>query len=71
MRRAAMEQTQEKHSDSHVLESPAWLLGIRFAQILLSLICFGLGAGVVHDAYLDELGLNVAMVCKASSFFRL
>ncbi|UNI23052.1 hypothetical protein JDV02_008895 [Purpureocillium takamizusanense] len=45
----------------HVLKTPAWVFAVRIAQVLGSLIVLGLSASIIHDLYLDELGLAIAV----------
>ncbi|KAK5992434.1 hypothetical protein PT974_05838 [Cladobotryum mycophilum] len=56
-----MQQPQEKPADDHILASPTWLLIVRILQSLLSLIILALAAALMHDAYLDEEGLALAI----------
>lgn len=46
----------------HVVATPIWMLAIRVAQFLLALIIVGLSGALMHDAYLDEEGLALAIV---------
>ncbi|KAK2595642.1 hypothetical protein QQS21_006613 [Conoideocrella luteorostrata] len=55
-----MENTTEKQTTSHVLDTPIWITIIRGFQFLLSLVILGLAARLMHDLYLDEFGLSVA-----------
>lgn len=48
----------------HVLKTPIWILVVRGFQFLFSLIIVGLVGTLIHDAYLDEEGLALAMVCS-------
>ncbi|KAM4068046.1 membrane-associating domain-containing protein [Hirsutella rhossiliensis] len=65
----AMEQQPPSQQQQHqgyqghrdILSTPVWLLAIRIAQAVLSVVILGLAASVVHDAYLDELGLAIAI----------
>ncbi|KAF4963651.1 hypothetical protein FSARC_8356 [Fusarium sarcochroum] len=56
-----MEQPQEKPEANHVLKTPLWIIIIRGFQFLVSLIIVGLCARMIHDAYLDEQGLSLAI----------
>ncbi|KAM5375374.1 hypothetical protein ACJZ2D_005935 [Fusarium nematophilum] len=56
-----MEQTREKTGDDHVLETPLYITIIRGFQVLVSLIILALCARLMHDAYLDEEGLSLAI----------
>ncbi|KJZ73706.1 hypothetical protein HIM_06824 [Hirsutella minnesotensis 3608] len=47
-------------SDRQILRTPIWILGLRIAQVVLSIIVLALAATAMRDAYLDELGLVVA-----------
>jgi hypothetical protein len=52
----------EKPSGDHILVSPLWLLIVRGAQFAFSLICLALSGNIMGIFYLDEFGLNVAVV---------
>jgi hypothetical protein len=52
----------EKPSGNHILVSPLWLLIVRGFQFGLALVCLALAGSLISDAYLDEEGLNVAVV---------
>ncbi|KAJ4266043.1 hypothetical protein NW762_004016 [Fusarium torreyae] len=56
-----MEQPQEKREANHVLKTPLWIIIIRGFQFLVSLIIVGLCGRMMHDAYLDEQGLSLAI----------
>jgi hypothetical protein len=47
---------------SPIVASPTWLLAIRGAQFVLAVIILGLSASAIHDAYIDEEGLSLAIV---------
>lgn len=59
-----MEQHTEKPADLHVLQTPLWITIIRGLQFLLALIILALAGRLIHDAYLDEEGLALAVVCS-------
>jgi hypothetical protein len=44
----------------HILASPLWVLILRGAQFVVSIIVLGLAGRLISDAYLDEWGLAVA-----------
>jgi hypothetical protein len=46
----------------HVLKTPIWVLVVRGFQIFISLVIVGLAGRLMHDAYLDEEGLALAVV---------
>lgn len=53
--------TSSRRAD--ILETPIWVLAVRIAQIVVSLIVLGLCAALITDAggsYLDEINLGVA-----------
>ncbi|KAF2825044.1 hypothetical protein CC86DRAFT_371497 [Ophiobolus disseminans] len=45
----------------HVVASPTWLFVVRIFQSILSFIILVLAADLIHDAYIDELGLALAI----------
>lgn len=47
---------------AHIIVTPIWVLVIRVFQFLLALIILGLSANLIHQAYLDEFGLALAIV---------
>jgi hypothetical protein len=53
---------EKSYSDDHVLKTPIWITVIRGFQFLVSLIIVGLAGRLMHDAYLDEQGLALAIV---------
>ena len=53
---------KEHSSGGHVLKTPIWVVVIRGFQILISLVIAGLAARLMHDAYIDEEGLAMAIV---------
>ncbi|KAG9254844.1 G-protein coupled receptor protein [Emericellopsis atlantica] len=57
--------TEHEHTEdgahAHVLKTPLWMLVIRGFQILISLIIVALAGRLMHDAYLDEEGLALAI----------
>ncbi|KAL6863865.1 G-protein coupled receptor protein [Trichoderma novae-zelandiae] len=53
-------QQPEKES-GHVLVTPIWVFVVRIFQILISLVILALAARLMHDAYLDEEGLALAV----------
>ena len=61
--------TAESDSDGavHVLKTPVWMLVVRGFQFLLTLVIAGLAGRLMHDAYLDEEGLALAMVILPTS----
>ncbi|KAK0391717.1 hypothetical protein NLU13_1216 [Sarocladium strictum] len=48
-------------SDDHVLKTPIWITVIRGFQLFISLVIVGLAGRLMHDAYLDEHGLALAI----------
>ncbi|KAH6609468.1 hypothetical protein Trco_002814 [Trichoderma cornu-damae] len=52
---------QPENENDHVLASPLWVFICRIFQVLISLIIFALAARLIHDAYLDEEGLALAI----------
>ena len=52
----------EKPSGDHILVSPLWLLIVRGFQFVISLLCLALSGNLLGVFYLDEFGLNVAIV---------
>ncbi|KAL7790062.1 G-protein coupled receptor protein [Trichoderma ceciliae] len=52
---------QPENEGGHVLVSPLWVFICRIFQVLLSLIILALAARLMHDAYLDEEGLALAI----------
>lgn len=53
----------QPHPQPHSpIPPPAWILALRAAQFLLSIIILGLAGGIIHWVYLDELGFAVAVV---------
>ncbi|KAF4973422.1 hypothetical protein FZEAL_9335, partial [Fusarium zealandicum] len=54
-------QPQEKAASGHVLKTPVWVIVLRGLQFLIALIILGLCARMMHDAYLDEHGLSLAI----------
>jgi hypothetical protein len=55
-------ETEKGHAPEHVVATPIWMLAIRVAQFLVALIIVGLAGALMHDAYLDEEGLALAIV---------
>ncbi|KAH0492379.1 hypothetical protein TgHK011_007337 [Trichoderma gracile] len=53
-------QQPERQAD-HILVSPTWVFVVRIFQILISLVILALAARLMHDAYLDEEGLALAI----------
>ena len=49
---------------SDILQTPWWITVVRGFQVLFSLIVFALAATIIHDVYLEELGLCIATVSK-------
>jgi len=49
------------HGAGHVLKTPLWMTVIRGFQILITLIIVGLAGTLIHQAYLDEEGLALAV----------
>ena len=61
-------QAQEKvQADDHILISPIWVFVCRIFQSLVSAIILALAAYLMHDAYLNEEGLALAIVRCAPS----
>ncbi|KAI5459199.1 hypothetical protein BGZ63DRAFT_512809 [Mariannaea sp. PMI_226] len=56
-----MDQSQEKGPHDNVLESPTWVFVVRIFQGLVAKIIFALCCVLIHDAYIDEEGLNLAV----------
>jgi hypothetical protein len=54
-------ETEKGHAPEHVVATPIWMLAIRVAQFLVALIIVGLAGALMHDAYLDEEGLALAI----------
>ncbi|KZZ89736.1 Cytochrome c oxidase biogenesis protein Cmc1-like protein [Moelleriella libera RCEF 2490] len=52
--------SHHQHTPALVLRTPIWITLIRCLQFLLSLVVVGLAARVIHDVFIDELGLSVA-----------
>ncbi|KAL7908909.1 G-protein coupled receptor protein [Trichoderma velutinum] len=52
---------QPENESGHVLVSPLWVFICRIFQVLISLIILALAARLMHDAYLDEEGLALAI----------
>ncbi|KAF6823913.1 G-protein coupled receptor protein [Colletotrichum plurivorum] len=52
----------QPHPQPHSpIPAPAWILALRGAQVLLSIIILGLAGAIIHWVYLDELGFAVAV----------
>ncbi|RDA85930.1 hypothetical protein CP532_0804, partial [Ophiocordyceps camponoti-leonardi (nom. inval.)] len=47
--------------DRHVLRTPVWVMGIRIAQSVLSLLILALAAAIATRNYIDEAGLALAV----------
>jgi hypothetical protein len=62
---AAMETVREKPAGDHVLKTPLWMVIIRAFQILIAFIILAMAARLMHDAYLDEQGLALAIVSRS------
>lgn len=55
--------TNEKGATAdHIIATPIWVLVVRVFQFLLALIILGLSGALIHQAYLDENGLALAIV---------
>ncbi|KAL7949629.1 G-protein coupled receptor protein [Trichoderma barbatum] len=52
---------QPETESGHVLVTPLWVFVCRIFQVLISLIILALAARLMHDAYLDEEGLALAI----------
>ncbi|KAM0264505.1 hypothetical protein ACHAQJ_000696 [Trichoderma viride] len=52
---------QPESGKDHILVSPLWVFICRIFQVLISLIILALAARLMHDAYLDEEGLALAI----------
>ncbi|RFU73627.1 g- coupled receptor [Trichoderma arundinaceum] len=52
---------QPQTENDHVLATPLWVFIVRIFQVLLALIILALAARLMHDAYLDEEGLALAI----------
>lgn len=61
--------SHHQHTPALVLRTPIWITLIRCLQFLLSLVVVGLAARVIHDVFIDELGLSVATVSARSLAF--
>jgi hypothetical protein len=60
--------TNEKGAaPDHIIATPIWVLVVRVFQFLLALIILGLSGTLIHQAYLDENGLALAIVWKRTS----
>lgn len=46
----------------HIIVTPMWMLIVRFFQFLLSIIILGLAGWTIHGAYIETLGLAIAIV---------
>lgn len=58
-----MSSVNEKASYSgDVLKTPIWVVVIRGFQIFFALVILALAGTLMHDAYLDEEGLALAIV---------
>ncbi|RDA95535.1 hypothetical protein CP533_1280 [Ophiocordyceps camponoti-saundersi (nom. inval.)] len=51
----------QAEEDRHVLRTPIWVLGIRIAQSVLSLLILALSAAIATRNYIDEAGLALAV----------
>jgi hypothetical protein len=47
-----------------LIQTPKWFIGLRVAQILVSLIIVGLAGSLIHGYYADSLGFAIASVSK-------
>ena len=54
--------TEKYRLDGDVLKTTIWITVIRGFQLFISLVVAGLAARLMHDAYLDEEGLALAIV---------
>lgn len=54
--------TEKGVAPDHIIKTPIWMLVIRVFQFLLALIIVGLAGTLIHQAYLDEEGLALAIV---------
>ncbi|PTB68721.1 G-protein coupled receptor protein, partial [Trichoderma citrinoviride] len=52
---------QPEGKPDHILVTPIWVFVVRIFQILISLVILALAARLMHDAYLDEEGLALAI----------
>ena len=55
---------QPEGKPDHILVTPIWVFVVRIFQILISLVILALAARLMHDAYLDEEGLALAIVSE-------
>lgn len=46
----------------HVLKTPIWVTIVRGLIVLISFVILALSGVLIHGAYIDEFGLNVATV---------
>jgi uncharacterized membrane protein YvlD (DUF360 family) len=53
---------QPENGKDHILVAPLWVFICRIFQVLISVIILALAARLMHDAYLDEEGLALAIV---------
>lgn len=53
---------QPDSEGDHILVSPLWVFICRIFQVIVALIILALAARLMHDAYLDEEGLALAIV---------
>ena len=58
-------------TQEHVVASPTWLFVVRIFQSIVSFIILVLASAAIHDAYIDEEGLALAIVRYSSSFSSL
>ncbi|KAF5013936.1 hypothetical protein FDECE_65 [Fusarium decemcellulare] len=56
-----MEQPQEKPRANHVLRTPFWVMILRGLQFFISLVIVGICGRMMHDAYMEEHGFNIAI----------
>lgn len=52
---------------SDILHTPWWISVARGFQVFLALVVFALAATIIHDVYLEELGLCIATVRATKS----
>jgi hypothetical protein len=47
-----------------LIPTPKWFIGLRVAQIVVSLLIVALAGAFIHGAYADSLGVAIASVCN-------
>ncbi len=54
-----------------VIPTPRWFIGLRIAQIVISLIIVALAGFFIHGYYTDALGVAIASVCEPLTYHSL